>query len=352
MKWLSATFLLVLIPINVVFSGFRDFGVGIDTTVYIDWYFEQAQAIDNLKDLLSVEGSDAGFLLLAYIASFFSNDSQSLLVITALFIQTFYFLALWQCKKTVNISIFVATALFCLIYYGHTLNLMRQFCALSLLAFGFSLFIQGKWKTYAVLQVCAYFFHSSSVLGIIVPLIWYISRIDNRRNRNLYSFMIIIGTFILLTSFFYIMPLFSSISARLDVLIDRYDMTGGYANNTISTGTGLGKLFNFIYPIAFVLYAAYKKALDQKYLCFLFVVTTIASLVQVIGYYVDFLDRLAFYFSFISYIFLSKVFVSKKINTFVKIIMFAIYINSWYGMYIIGGGGDIVPYKSKILGIN
>ena len=44
-------------------------------------------------------------------------------------------------------------------------------------------------------------------------------------------------------------------------------------------------------------------------------------------------------------------FTSSEINGLIKVMMFAIYIFNWINMYVIGGGGDIYPYKSKKLEI-
>lgn len=66
-KLQSVLFLILLVGVNTIFSGFRDFGIGIDTTVYIDPVFTIAHSI-NLRDFLAFEG-DRGFLLLAYIAN-------------------------------------------------------------------------------------------------------------------------------------------------------------------------------------------------------------------------------------------------------------------------------------------
>lgn len=350
-KIASAQILVILVAINTVFSGFRDFGIGIDTTVYIDSYFKNAQVLTNIKDFWDFEFGDKGFLLLAYIATLFSDDSQALLVVTALFIQGFYFLSLWQYKKINQISIFLATAFFCIIFYGHTLNLMRQFCAMSLLAFAFSLFIQGKWKAYGILQVLAFFFHSTSVLFVIIPILWQLSKMENTKLRNSYSIVAIIGMALFVTSFFYAVTMLGNIGLVSDVYSDRYGESGNYVKCAASTGTGLGKVFAFCYPIAFVVYAKVKQTVDPKLWYFIFMLCILYSLLQLLAYQVSFMDRLAFYLSYIFYIVQVKIFSSKKMPLVVKVIMILLYMNSWYTMYVVHGGGDIYPYKSKILNI-
>lgn len=351
-KFASVLSISILVLVNVIFSGCRDFGVGIDTNVYIESYFNATADLQSLKASWSVEGFDKGFLLLAYVSNQFSDDAQSLLVVTSLFIQAFFYLALWQYKKVFNISIFVATLLFCIIFYCHTLNLMRQFCAISLLAYAFSLYIQGNRKTYLLLQVLAYFFHSTSVIFVFVPLIWELSNMKNDKKRNMYALFIVIGLLLFISSFFYFASLLGDWSLLSEVYADRYGKKGGFQVGIRAIGgTGFGTIFSFVYPIAFILYAKYVKSIDKKNFFFILMLCLCSSILQLLSYQVKFIDRIAFYLSFIMFIFLPKIFSSKKMNISIKAIVILLYISNWYNIYIIGHGGDIYPYTSVLLNI-
>lgn len=346
-KTLAVLSLVALVAINTVFAGYRDFGVGIDTTVYIDSFFHNAQSLEGVKDFLAFDG-DKGFLLLAYLASLFSDESQSLLIVTELFIQVFLYLALWQYKKAENISIFIATALFCIIFYCHTLNLMRQFCAISMLAFAFSLFIQGKIKSYIVLQVLAFFFHSSSVFFIFVPILWYMSKMENTRKRNFYSGIFVAFLLLFVSFYFSALTMLGNLSIISEIYSDRYGQNSTYVNKA---GYGLMNIFNLIYPIAFVLYTQVKKAIDKRDIYFLLMLSISISIFQLLSFKIMFMDRLPFYMSFIMFIFLPKIFSSAKMSMAVKTIVILLYIFNWHSVYIVHHGGDIYPYKSKILNV-
>lgn len=351
-KLVSILSISILVLVNVIFSGCRDFGVGIDTNVYIESYFNASADLQSLKSSWSIEGFDKGFLLLAYVSNLFSDDAQSLLVVTSLFIQVFFYLALWQYKKACNISIFVATLLFCIIFYCHTLNLMRQFCAISLLAYAFSLYIQGNRKLYLLLQVLAFFFHSTSVIFIFVPLIWELSYMKNDKKKTMYALFIIIGLLIFVSSFFYFASLLGDLSLLSEVYVDRYGTTGEFiVGSQAIGGTGLGTIFSLTYPIAFILYAKYVKSIDKNIFFFILMLCLCSSILQLLSYQVKFIDRIAFYLSFIMFIFLPKIFSNKKMNISIKAIVILLYISNWYNIYIIGHGGDIYPYTSVLLNI-
>lgn len=347
-KFASVLSISILVLVNIIFSGCRDFGVGIDTNVYIETYFNATADLQSLKASWSVEGFDKGFLLLAYVSNLFSDDAQSLLVVTSLFIQVFFYLALWQYKKVCNISIFVATLLFCIIFYCHTLNLMRQFCAISLLAFAFSLFIQGKWKMYIVLQILAFFFHSTSIIFLFVPIFLKMSKIENIKKRNIYSFIVIISLLLFVSFYFTALTMLGDLNIVSETYTDRYGQNSEFTNEA---GFGLMNIFNLLYPIAFVLYAQLKKVADKRILYFILMLSMTVLILQLLGLQIMFMNRLPFYISFIMFIYLPKIFSSSKMNMVVKVIVILLYMSNWYSVYIVHNGGDIYPYKSKILNV-
>lgn len=347
LKKLSFLFILFLIAYNTVFAGLRNFGVGIDTTVYIDSYFDYASSMVNIKDFFNYEG-DLGFLGLAFLATKFSNDSQALLVVTALFIFAFFYLAIWRLKKLQNINIFVCNLLFCIVFYCHTLNLMRQFCAIALLVFAFTFFIQKRWYVYIVLQIVAYFFHSTSVLFIIVPVFWQISLMKSIKIRNLYAAVAILG-FILLTSFyFYFLTLLGNFGLITEVYADRYSSTGGYLN---TNGSGLFSLISIIIPLLYIYYSYKRKAISSKMMFFIFIMCIFSLILIQLSRTVRYTERLAFYTNVIYFIFLSHLMISKRIEKSVSILYLLFLLYSWYRIYIVGHGGDILPYTSKFLNI-
>ena len=349
-KIISILFLMLLVIINTLFSGLRDFGVGIDTNVYIEPYFQRALSLRNVKDFVLSDG-DKGFLLLAYLSTMFSHEPQTLLIVIALFINVFIYMSLWQYKKAIGVNMFVATALLSIGFYCHTLNLMRQFCAISILCYAFSLFVHGKKICYFILQILSYFFHSTSICFLFVPVLWNISRIDNTQKQKKYLVILIVFFVLFIPSYYYVISLLGDFSIITDTYVDRYGANSEYIISKTSSGTGLGKIFLFVYPIAFVVWGILKKCLDSKILYFLLVLSIISSFIQILSYQVEFVDRIGFYFSFVLYVFLTMLFTSSEINGLIKVMMFAIYIFNWINMYVIGGGGDIYPYKSKKLEI-
>lgn len=195
------------------------------------------------------------------------------------------------------------------------------------------------------------FFHSTSICFLFVPVLWNISRIDNTQKQKKYLVILIVFFVLFIPSYYYVISLLGDFSIITDTYVDRYGANSEYIISKTSSGTGLGKIFLFVYPIAFVVWGILKKCLDSKILYFLLVLSIISSFIQTLSYQVEFVDRIGFYFSFVLYVFLTMLFTSSEINGLIKVMMFAIYIFNWINMYVIGGGGDIYPYKSKKLEI-
>ena len=157
----------------------------------------------------------------------------------------------------------------------------------------------------------------------------------------------------MLSSFFYFLTYLGDISIVSDVYVDRYGGAGNYVRNTstVSGGTGLGKLLEILYPLVFICWGFFKKAIDGKECYFLFVISLLTSLINLLGLQVQFLDRLSFYIGFVFFISLSKLLVSKHISIWIRFLIITIYLKDWYYLYVINKGGDILPYKSTILNI-
>ena len=137
-----------------------------------------------------------------------------------------------------------------------------------------------------------------------------------------------------------------------EIYADRYGKTGEYQVEVQTIGgTGLGTIFKFIYPIAFILYARYVKSIDKNISFFILMICLCSLILESLSYQVRFVNRIAFYLSFIMYIFLSIIFSSNKMKIAIKAIMILLYISNWYTLYVVSGGGDVLPYKSKILNV-
>ena len=131
-KTIYLTLLAILLILYVTFVGLRDFGIGTDTNVYIQSYYEEAVSIHSVKHFLTSDMSDLGFLFLSVIGKIWWNDAQSLLVMTEICFAITSFTAVYilnQKRQRIEWSTFIFLWNFC--FLNMSMNAMRQYCAMA-----------------------------------------------------------------------------------------------------------------------------------------------------------------------------------------------------------------------------
>lgn len=333
-----------------VFVGLRDFGVGYDTNVYIEPTFHYAEEIDNVKDFFNAE-IDRGFLLLAYIAHLFSSDPQALLIVVELFIMIFTLLGLYNLKAVYDFKFSTYFILYWLVLFFFSENFMRQYCAMSLLFYGFSLYVKGKNTAYGLLQIAAYFFHTSSILFLIIPVYCYLANMKSQK-RLVYSILAIMVLLIVAFSYYSFLAWIGSFGIIAEVYAERYSESGVGSHDT-DMRFGILSLAQIV--LQFFLIYVYREEKKEnskvKYLSTVFLIT-ILIFEQMNVYNVN-LSRMALYFYQIYFVYLSIVF--KNLNAssrFAKILLLIIMLR-----FCISSSFDHTyepkdyTYSSKILGV-
>lgn len=357
-------YLLLIGVVNVVFLGLRDIGVGRDTLAYINPYFQYASTLTNVDSFFhtpyDIVGSfDKGFLFLAYLSSLVGNDSRILLFITELFIMTFIVMGMYELKKTLNYSISFFYTFFVLLYLLETINLMRQFCAMSLLFYGYSLFLQKKWKAYLLCQIAAYFFHSTSVIFVVIPLGLVVSQMEkNYLLKKLYVLgVIFVGLFFVFSYNYFI-----SIVENFGIFKESYFESYG-ANNQFSKAEGIGttNLVSFIICIT-IYFICKKNQFFPNEILYIYIVLVLLNFIfQLASLIIIYYFRIAYYFGLILSVYLSLMLkkhnFTLKMSGYVYIVVFALYfmkvlyvsyytkVDNQYNRY------NLI-YKSQVLGID
>lgn len=360
---IKCKFFLVLIVIaNVIVWGLRDIGVGTDTITYIDSYFKLANTFHNLNDLIFNDTEeDKGFLAIAWLSTLLGSDSRILMFLTELFVMSFIVLGLYEFKKTFRYSITWFMIFFVLLYQHETINLMRQFCAMTLLFYGYSLFLQKKYIIFFVFQILAYFFHSTSLLFLTIPLAQLLSQTKGGIKYMYILFAIILGLCFLFM-YFILLPYMENLGLLKEVYFDAYGKGSRYESTNVSIGISALSPYFILMIIIYFLYSKKYMPNDFIYMfLFLVVMDFIFRLSSV--FVMKYFFRLAFYIGIIMIVYLSTV-VKQNILILRMLglaysfaILFIIVRTISWDYY---GRNDIITnrndnnliYKSKILGID
>lgn len=344
--------LALIVVINTIFVGLRNFGIGIDTLVYINDYFNVARYISVYKVFHNTGDMDVGFLLLAKIASWLSHDSQMLLVLTELVIMGFIIFGLFEYKKTFPRLNFVwFLVLFSAAYYYHSENLMRQFCAMAAAFFAFSQYKQKKYLSYALFQVIALSFHSTASLFFLVPIYDCISGMNGKKKYGLalVAFAVFIVAFV---SYYYVITMLGHFGIINEIYADRYGENSSIEGS--SAKIGIRYVLEYLVPLFMIYYTKKKKVLSSSCFYMLFVLFISMLIFEQVRFISKYMYRLGFYFGLIYYAYMAMALNTKKIAPFFKFLFVAfMYVDSYYAVIWLTNQAGIggYEYASKILGL-
>ena len=164
-----------------IIAGCRDLGVGTDTNIYTESYFNVAKHSNLYKILfgsLDISESSRGYLLINYIGVFFADNYWIALFLTSFLIWSTILWGIWKLNKSYahyHCQIWIFITLFLLYFHNRSYNYMRQFCALSFVFCSYSYYLDRKWLKSILLFIVAFSFHTSAIVTILIPIFYYIT---------------------------------------------------------------------------------------------------------------------------------------------------------------------------------
>ena len=331
-----------------IVGGFRDMGIGTDTLIYTEDYFNQARDYSIIGLMTDNLEYDKGYFLLNILTNYFSHDYWSILLMTQILSIGLTYWGAFRLSKHYPISFSIFTVIFYFVFYNQTYNYMRQFCALGILAVAFSYFIERKYLKYILLQFFAIQFHSSSALFAVVPVIYYINCHFNKKEKYLFIICFLGGSLWTVLNFYDILSYTANLGLYNTVYADRYSISSQYYGaERIPKYVILFNLFSlFIYVYAFI-----KKQIDHQLFLFCVVIHITYLIVYCLSLYVSYLIRLSFYFYYIDIFFIVYILSKKRIRKIVGLPYIILLLYCWYRLYIINNDCETYPYVSHILGV-
>ncbi len=324
-------FLIVSYILLSVVAALRTKEVGVDTLQYYRAYLR----IGDLTwyNVLN-ERYEIGFLILCKILNRITENPQSLIILTSMFIN---FSVIRFINKNSNNVVYSVLCYMLLNFYFSYMNIMRQAIAIAILLFAFECLKNDKKIRYFILVGLATTFHGSAILGILYFVLY---KYEYKMKYNKIVIPLLIITFIFGRQ---ILMFLGSLSERLY----------GYIGSEFDKANYFGALINFI--LSFIIWwfgnniIKNKKDLNElpKNIMLynkLIIVNLVFTLLTV---RVSIFNRFTPYFSIFQIIWLSNILETMKKNKqFFKILIIVvlifywliimIYRPEWYG---------VVPYK-------
>lgn len=187
--FLAFSIAALLIPCLI--AGLRAPQVGTDVMVYVRPLTRAAISSNSIEEFfgsywfaewrnLYVREYDIGFSLLVYIVSKLTHNLAAVLFAIQAVITIPIYVAVARNRK--HLPVWLGMAVFYLLFFNSTLNMMRQWAAMGFLLLSFQMLTEKKYWLTALLGVIAFFFHSTAIIVLPVYCIyWFLSLF--RRDR-------------------------------------------------------------------------------------------------------------------------------------------------------------------------
>ncbi|WP_236159704.1 EpsG family protein [Lactobacillus delbrueckii] len=284
---MSTTLLWLAIFVTAVVAGLRADTIGTDVRTYVEPMYNLAKQSNSYVEFLNssflkeyinkkISSSEPGYSLFVYIIAKTVGSLAANLFFTQLFINAFILFGIWHFRDKMNV--WLGMWVFYTLFYNESLNIIRQWMAMSVLVYGFKYLSEQRWGRYLICILFATSFHSSGMVGLLFLVVYYLlSNVNDDAkilvalpNRKISLKVTITALVTILFTFLFLNP--QVISTLLNG-IGRSDYVAGYMKNGISFS--LIRLLNVL-PMALLYIFRYKTIKeDARYF---FAVTVFGSI--------------------------------------------------------------------------
>ena len=327
---------LICLPLSII-AGMRSY-VGTDYVNYVR-IFNEVKYL-TLGECFTHSYLDRGFAVLVKLIWYITDNLK---VIFFLFNFATLFIALKAVSKyKKDMSVMLFMLLFYLIIYHHSLNILRQCFAVSLMIWALCLMIERKvWKS-LIVCVLAMFIHNTMIIGIlfIVVLSILCSEKEMKKLENGTCSSVHVLYYCLIFISIFLVPFFLKLMIKMPVF-------QAYAKYFIAdVDIGIGRIAEFIILFAPLLWV-WKTIVSSKALFAMFNAAVLYLPVAFTGYYFNWASRMNLYTTVIFAIMIPMIFKKEK-NPNKKFVIVCWYLFYFVGTYfleiLIKNYGETFPY--------
>lgn len=312
--------------IVTLFIGLR-YNVGTDFESYTKIYYKIINL--NLTSYFDYN-IEIGHYIICKIANILFDNSYGMMIIYAFFTNFFVMKAI---EKLTNKKYWLSYLIYGLTFLPFACNGIRQGLSMAIILYAFTFFNENKYIKFYLFILIAFLFHKSSIIIVPYSLIGMVFKNKDREYRY----------YILITLL--IMALLFSESIFNFSIFNEYISYLNYKSTA-----GILKAFYKFPPVIFALYSLIYKSNDEQKINehFLAVFVIIGYLLMLIGFKLNYVDRVSLYFEqFVIFLIPNIIYKSKyKFNKFAILIFSLIYyLILFYINIYIHGYYDFFPYN-------
>lgn len=358
-----------LLPATAI-AGVRDLTIGTDIRHYVVPNFLAAQNFSNMFDYVrfvnsistsyvdTVNHTEIGYSMLVFaVSKFTSNPGWLMFILQGLTVLGVYIgLNLFK-NGDPRVSVTLGMTVYYTLFFGPSLNVMRQSLAASLVFLAVALFYKKNYIKSCIIFLIATQFHLTSIIGIIIFLIWIYMR-SNYRKPNLTKIPPIVYILIVFFSMLVIGPwifrilqfLISNVSF-LQKYTASLDSTGGYS----ISGTVLFVISDVILFLTISILNLGQNSLiiekENKLSRFLFTIVLISVFFYGMYAFQNVIPRLGIFFA-IFRVFSYSYYLSKIRDSGIRMLTKIFFVSLLFIIFVkvtTSGSGEIYPYTSETL---
>ncbi len=168
-------FALMAILVLTIFGAIRADSVGTDTATYNRYFMVAVNSTDFTSfhyDFKYIDQSEFGFTVLNYVISRFIHNPQGFEFICGLITDSCVCRALFLMRDRVSITLGWLT--FCFLFYGTSIDILRQAIAMSMILLAIALLYHEKYLRSFILVCLAFSLHTSAILGFLIFITGYL----------------------------------------------------------------------------------------------------------------------------------------------------------------------------------
>lgn len=246
-KTLSTILLWLAILVTAVVAGLRADTIGTDIRTYVEPMYSLAKQSNSYVEFLNssffkeyvnmkISSFEPGYSLFVYIVAKSVGSLAANLFFTQLFINTFILFGIWHFRDKMNV--WLGMLVFYTLFYNESLNMIRQWMAMSVLIYGFKYLVEQRWGSYLLCVLFATTFHSSGLVGILFLLVYYLLSVVNDNAKILVSLSsrkisLKVTITVLVTTLLAFLFLNTQVISTLLNGIGKSDYVAGYMKNEI-----------------------------------------------------------------------------------------------------------------------
>lgn len=331
---------IVCILIPSILGGLRDTSIGTDVRAYVSWDFNAALREDNIIGFISKRSArEIFYLAISFLTTKLTGNINVLLFVMQLISMTGVYIGAYKHKKYIPMPIVLT--IYLLLYYNDSLNLVRQFMALSILFAGIDNIEKSNYKNFVIYVILAAMFHKTALIALVLVVMhWYLKKCKGKK-MNAREVLFVFGMIIVITFFSQIY----SLLAKIGVISTKYFY---YFEHESVSNNSLEKIL-YLLEICFVLINRKKLSVRipnfEFYLVNAYALLGTLQLSQIIYYG----NRISIYFGIVNVFFLSqiyKIYTKKGNQRIVNFCVISICLFYWYYIYVYGGSSATIPYIS------